>query len=260
MASRYNRQLQREEGNRKGVLGGYDPEKQYYRRDLGFAANEAQYKGILKGEEEFQSGYKERQGIIDAATTELDTGLKDSLKGLPAAEKMANDSWETTKRSFKPVKVVNGGSIEATYMMPPEMVDKLNTDAFNKGEGSYVGTWHKADGSAATDASEREYYSVDVKPMGVSSGYGKELHESLKDANEKYQKQYMTEALAKSRDVYTQSAAAIQQAYDTQMEDIFEAQGILYKTKADREAEYNKYKNAFTRQIEGMRNFLEGAK
>lgn len=81
-------------------------------------------------------------------------------------------AWASFQNTFQPVRVVNGMNVEATYYLPPDVIESMNNGSMgtiNTGDGSYVGNW----------VDDGAFYNVDVTPQGGDDSYGKELHEMI---------------------------------------------------------------------------------
>jgi len=138
-----------------------------FRDDYGFALTQEGYEKLNIDQADFKGKYDTALASIDTAESQLPKQTTDK-------------AWGDYKKSWFPVRVVNGNNVEQTYMVPFEAIDAMNTETFNQGDGSFVGYWFNKEGQAvASHADGGVYYNVDVTPRGISDSYGKELHESI---------------------------------------------------------------------------------
>ena len=121
------------------------------------ARAEAQAK-LNEQQSKIDAMYLEKQKMLDAQRGKIDSEIAKAYGS-------GDDGLET-------VRVVSGNNVEATYKLPKEAISKLDTQVFNQGEGSYTANW----------VDDGKHYNIDTKPAGIDDRYGKELHESLKDA------------------------------------------------------------------------------
>ena len=163
-------------GDSRGSVDVKDVDQAMYREDAGFALTGAGYEKYKEDETGYQEEYSRVNEELTAAEKEL-AGFDISLEG----------EYKKYSDSFIPVRVVNEAStvsdifgavtgrdkrdpVEATYYLPRDVVDKLDSEAFNT-EGSYTGNYV-----------EDGVYNVDVRVSGTDDLRGKELHEALQDA------------------------------------------------------------------------------
>jgi hypothetical protein len=130
--------------------------------------------------------------------------------------------------AMETVRVVSGSNVEASYMLPRSVIDQLNTQSFNQGDGSYVANW--VDGG--------KFYNVDVTPQGTSDSYGQELHSMLSGAQSSVQ-QKIDEQIAAARAHEQQKADLYNQSIDAQLAG---GLGQLGAAGAALDAEMNNYR------------------
>lgn len=139
----------------KGAVDITQVDQAMYDPELGFA--------ISKGGREQLGQQEAAYGTAEKAYGEA----KGKLSSIE--EKFRGDldkEWNKAQTGYSEVRVYDGNNLQGTYKVPKSVIDKLNTEVFNKGEGSYTGNW-KSDTGA---------YNVDVTMRGTDEKYGKELH------------------------------------------------------------------------------------
>lgn len=185
--------------------GGNDaalkPYRPYY-DDVGFRMDPQSHVEYVKTVEKLEKDYNKKVNEINKSRSSAEAAYNDALKKLKGTIVDPNKAWKEAKRDFLPVRVYTGNRLEGVYYLPRDVIEGLNTQVFNQGDGSYVGNW-KEKGKA---------YNVDTVPRGTSSGYGKELHQLLKDTEDQLYSQFMAEAKRaqkESRRAYDKQKAAL---------------------------------------------------
>lgn len=138
------------------------------RKDAGFKMTGGQYDEYLMQEEKAGKLRSAAEGF-DKKITSAEEQWEHQMGLVKAAT--PENVWNNFRKSWKPVRVVNGDKIEATYHLPEEVINKMHTETFNQGDGTFVGNFK-----------EGGVYNVDVTPRGSSDAYGKELHEAIAGA------------------------------------------------------------------------------
>ena len=98
----------------------------------------------------------------------------------------ADKAWQKFESSPEviTVRVIGDGKIEQEYRIPREVAEKLYSDAFNQGEGSFVARWF------GDEKNPEQFLNVDVVPQGTNSAYGKELHQTMIDTYNTVKEQF----------------------------------------------------------------------
>lgn len=156
------RQADTRERSREGAIDIDAPTTNRYQSDLGFSTSNAQ------------------ADVIRETLTDFDAGFNKAKK-----ETSVDYLWNKAKKDFVTVGVYDNNNLEAEYRLPKSVVDGLQGEMFNKGDGSYVGAYH--DGR----------FHTYVTPQGTDDKYGKELHEALQRFEKQTKDTFYTEAQEK---------------------------------------------------------------
>ena len=178
--TRTERAVARDRSRRAETRGAVDikqVDQALYREDLGFNLTQGGYGQYKEDETAFNTAVAKANKEL----TGYDAQLKTQKTELDAANKAISSAygdlkgtslegeWDKYKSTFKPIRVVKGDTVEATYYLPEDAISSLHTDAFNK-SGSYTGNY--VDGGN---------YNVDLRIGGKV--LGKELHDALRNAS-----------------------------------------------------------------------------
>lgn len=192
------------------------------------------------------------QAKIDAAAGKI--------PDVPGYKEALDQAWQSTKKTFVPIRVVSNGKIEGTYMLPKEAAENL---AKEKG---ITTSW--ANGG----------FNVDVRVQGGRIR-GAELHKALGDATNSVYNKFvtsvtpkLTESIKSAKGQVSQAQGVLQGAqkqlneqYTSASSEIAAAQGSLDAKTAARNMQwetirdnYEKKKATIAQIFANMK--VEGAK
>jgi len=233
-------------------------DQQLLRKDLGFKMSNAQYQDYLGEEAKFQEEYgiatgklNEAQGKVDAqnkklgeAGSQLNSYQKqlDSNKSeINKASNLVNDLsvesvWSEYRGGFGNVHVVSkdgqgGYNTEYTYRLPTEALGKLHDEVFNQ-EGSYV--------------SNLVGNNLYVDTNTDRGGYGKELHESMIDAENEVKSGF-----------YDANSGRIRKEKQTAISQLNQANARLNEQYSLLSGQRDKLKSAYD-DLSGARDTIKG--
>lgn len=248
--------------------------------DLGISTVEPAAQQMRAEEKDFQAkvstrkaeieGYRNQyQGAlsqVQGSRSQWDTAnnqLSEAAKNLPGLSDAVNQSWDQYRSTMAPVRVVSGNNVEQTYYLPKDVINSLNSEAFNRGDGSYTGNW--VDNGA--------YYNVDVRVKGQGGSRGQELHELLSNTYGQVESQYKSRAAEQlaaqlsaanssiSNQASVLGAAGIQLAANESAVGLYgaslsAAEGELQGTIAARQAQWDKLHERYNQRAEQMDSIL----
>lgn len=148
---------------RMGAADRNSPDAVKLQTDLGWKMTDKAAEEYRKNRSAADSQYKDFSGQLLSASRQVDSAEKAALLNI-------DKEWKKAESGFVDVRVWNKQTLEHVYRLPKEVVDTLEKESFNKGDGSFTANW--AGGG----------YNVDVHPRGTNDAYGKELHTMLGDA------------------------------------------------------------------------------
>ena len=151
------------------------PDAVKLQKDLGWKMSDADAEEYRALRADATKEYNTQTKALKGAQSELDQAVKDNLKNIDA-------EWKRAESTFVDVRVWNNQTLEHVYRLPKAVVDTFDSEAFNKGDGTYTSNW--AGGG----------YNVDVHPRGTKDSYGKELHKMFSDAYGDVKTQFYKEA------------------------------------------------------------------
>jgi len=172
--SRGNREAQRESSRSRGRTA--DPALERRAQDFGFMTTDAEAIEVRKALD--FSEHEKASKKLSSAMGKLSAFEGKNIKDIDSV-------WGSARDKFTTVGIYNGNSLEGTYRLPKDIVDKLHGGsggAINAGENTYTGRW-KGDNR----------YNVDVVVSGIDEARGKELHEMFGSAESDVKTQFYEE-------------------------------------------------------------------
>lgn len=231
------------------------PKDTYYRPEYGWVMSDAQ----VKKEQEVEGTYNKATADATAKVKQNDADYQAAIaRGSGDINSAYDEAISASKKptmDLVPVRVVNGNTIEGTYMLPKSTVDDLNSNTFNKGSGSYVGNW--VDNGAN--------YNIDVRTNG-GKVMGKEIHDSLRTAqdqvnktqqdNENAYKQSLKNAEAERQSALSgfsdTSSKSYADAKNTWNAELNQVSGSYAKRLASGKAAYDDSKQKYSDSVSGV--------
>lgn len=148
---------------RFGAADRNSPDALKLQKDLGWKMTDADAEAYRKQRAEASSEYGTQKKALNSAQGELNALVKEHTLDI-------NKEWKKAESKFVDVRVWNKQTLEGVYRLPKEVVDAMDKETFNKGDGSFTSNW--AGGG----------YNVDVHPRGTNDAYGAELHKMFREA------------------------------------------------------------------------------
>lgn len=215
-----------------------------YDKELGFALHPEQ-KDYLNT----------RKDLVNADATAKEKALKDYQenfnKELTAADVAAQQQLgqiQEPTMDLTTIRVMNGSTIEQEYVVPRSIAEELAK------EKTLATGWF----------GEGAYFNVDVKPIGTSDGYGKELHEALGEAavqTQAWLKMAHDETALYRRSAQEEINAQRQMAMEGYNQNVDQATKIIGATRAIWTNFVRDQRQAFARGIErntgGIKDLLD---
>jgi flagellar hook-basal body complex protein FliE len=201
------------------------PKDTYYRKEYGWImsnADVAKEKGI---EGQFGAAVTDVNKNISKADTDFQTSLSSGRGAINSAYDTAISSAQKPDFDMVPVKIFNDATLEGTYMVPRSVANQLHTDSFNGQTGHYASAWDK----------DNKFMSVDVKPVGISTAYGKELHDSMRDIVDQVKEQQINADKAFNASIASanQERAAQISKFDKESNTAYSGQRATWQSQLD---------------------------
>lgn len=227
------------------------PKDTYYRPEYGWIMSNSQVKKEQGVKGQYDKAVAETVTNIDKAKSDFQASKSESIGKINSAyDKALNEGIK--QEQLVPVRVVSGNTVEGTYMLPKSTVDSMHKDSFNRGKGSYYGTY-MPDGA----------YAVDTRVTGTGGRRGKELHLFVGGAAQEYERSYNAAATAHKETLGRERSAALD-AFEADASKQYEGaatvwnaelaqvRGAYGKRVATGKAQYEESKKKYNDSVLGM--------
>lgn len=230
-----------------------------YYDDLGISTSEGNANQIRTEEKTFNDTVSQQQAAINRYKNDLEKGYENAKGSISSAQsefpstysEAIKNSWEETQKGFMKVNVYTNNKFESSYLLPKEAVLELQKTSFNGQEGHYASLMTK------------EGLNVDTRPVGISSPYGKELHESLQQGvtdtyNQWYTKSapIIQENFDKGYEAFKSAYNSLSSQYATGNDNYQTAQTDLDKATLQRAGEWDTIRTGQKNRTENMKGVL----
>lgn len=182
-----------------------------------------------------KSKIQEGYSTIGTASSQLQqqasTAKSQLSSAVPSLSSAISSAWAETKKTFIPVRVVNGNTVEATYMLPASTAENLAAQ-----EGVASG-WVEDNGY--------KFYNVDVRTKEGGRIIGAELHKAFSDASNSLYDTWYDEAvpqiksqLAKAYGEVATATSSLNNQISTAQSEIDSATSSLNSSYTELEGQY----------------------
>jgi hypothetical protein len=228
------------------------PKDTYYRPEYGWIMSNAQVKAEQGVKGQYDEATAKTEANIEKAKSDFQASKATGIGQINSAYDKAL-SQATKQETLVPVRVVNGNTVEGTYMLPKSTVEAMNKDSFNKGKGSYTGNW--VDNGA--------FYNVDTRVTGTGGNRGQELHDSLRNAATEYDRSWNAQVAA-NQDTLGKERSARLSAFEADANKQYEGAATVWnaelaqvlgsygKRVATGKAQYEESKKKYNDSVLGM--------
>lgn len=247
-----------QEGQDTRIVGGRDKHTNRgsfvnYYDDLKVSTTPEQARLLREEELAFHNQMGEIKGKIDSSRSSLDQqrasaqaqidAAAGKIPDVPGYKDALDSAWQSTKKTFVPIRVVSNGKIEGTYMLPKEAAENL---AKEKGIKT---SW--ANGG----------FNVDVRVQGGRIR-GAELHKALGDATNSVYNQFVTSVtpkltssikdaksqVSKAQGVLKNAQNQLNEQYTSASSEIATAQGAVDAKTAARAMQWETIRNNYEKK------------
>lgn len=163
------------DNNRTRSFQESKPKDTYYRKEYGWIMSNADVEKEQGVKKEFDKNTDNVRAQIESANAAYLAEIERGRAQITGAYGDAISGAKRPSNDLVPVRVVNGSSVEATYMIPRSSVNEMAGDNkfLNGGDGTYYGSW----------VDDGKYFNIDVKVKGAGKR-GQELHDALRSSAE----------------------------------------------------------------------------
>lgn len=191
----------------------------HYYEDYGMTLNEDVYKGAKEKEEAYNESVENANKALASGYSELEGGYKESLSKLPDVP-----TWEDYRtKNLKQIRITDesGTNIEQTYWLPSNIIQEIvASEEFKKNYPYAI----------------FEDGSMNIIPYVGGKPYGKELHETLGEAQASIMNKFNIEAQAASKEIGA-AKSALELQYQTGREQLGQ-QGSFISQEVAQQKEY----------------------
>ena len=225
--------------------------KQYY-EDLGASTTPEQYGDWKTSEDLYQSNLKKQQSALSAAKQQYGKAagdLEKSYDQLPGVREALDKSYSSFSKKFVPIRVVDpsGNNVEATYMLPKEVVPTLQEKL-----GGFAQNW----------VDDGKNYNISVRHE-TGRIRGQEIHDALRGATQDVKTDFYSQALpqvTKELGYAKEQLSGYSDQLSTYGGQIAEREAQIARAQSKHDAELKLVRDEYQNKLNTMQKIFGGLK